>query len=75
MKLYLLSTVLLSGFKAFGKLWNPLSKAVPGNFQGSDGHSKHNCLQDRADFHMFEAWEIVLIFNTGISWPLWVNGT
>ena len=30
LKLQLLSAVLLSGFQSSGKLWNPLSKAVPG---------------------------------------------
>ena len=33
-------------FKAPGELWNPLSKAIPGKFYGSGGHSKHYCLQD-----------------------------
>ena len=28
-----------------------LSKAVPDEFHGSDGQSKRNCLQDRANFH------------------------
>ena len=34
-----------------GVLWNPLSEAEPGKFNGSSGHSKCNCLQDGADFH------------------------
>ena len=44
-------------------LWNPLSKAVPGKCHGSGGHSKCNCLHDRAQLHMSLAQQIVLIFN------------
>ena len=51
-------------FKAPWELWNPLSKAVPGKFHGSGGHSKCNCLQDQANFHRSWAWQIVHIFNT-----------
>ena len=39
-------------FKAPGELWNPLSKAVPGKFHRSGGHSKWNFLQDRASFQV-----------------------
>ena len=42
-------------FKAPWELWNPLSKAVPGNFHWSGRHSKCNCLQDRANFHRSQA--------------------
>ena len=45
-------------------LWNPLSKAVPGKSKRSGRHSKHNCLQDQANFHRSWARQIVLIFNT-----------
>ena len=51
-------------FKAPQELWNPPSKAVHGTLHGSDGHSKRNYLQDRANFHRSQAWQIVLIFNT-----------
>ena len=51
-------------FKTPQELWNPLIKAVPGTFRGSAGHSKRTCLKDRANFHKFRAWQIVLIFNT-----------
>ena len=51
-------------FKARRELWNPLSKAVPGKFHGSGGHSNRKCLQDRANFHRYGAWQIVLSFNT-----------
>ena len=72
------STVLLSGFqsclvlsysvdfKPAWELWNPLSKAVPGPFYGSGGHSKSNWLQGRANFHRCCAWQIILISNTAI---------
>ena len=53
-------------FKAVRELRNPLSKRVPGKFHGSDGHSKWNCLQDRANFHRSRAMPIVLIFNTAV---------
>ena len=47
-------------------LWNPLSKAVPSKFYGSGRHSKCNCLQDWANFHRSQAWQIVPILNTDI---------
>ena len=65
-KLYLLSIISLNGFQSSRDLWNPMSQAVPGKFHGSDGHSKRNYLQDRANFHTSEAWQIVPIFNTAI---------
>ena len=45
-------------FKAHRELWNPLNKVVhvPGKCHGSSGHSKRNCLQDRANFHRSRAW-------------------
>ena len=46
------------------ELRNPLSKAVRDKFNGFGGHSKYNCLQDQAYFHMSLVWEIVMIFNT-----------
>ena len=57
-------------FKAPQELWNPLSKAVPGKFHGSGGHSKCNCLQDRANFHRSQAWQIVRIFRQCCSLPV-----
>ena len=48
-------------FKALQELWNPLSKAVPGKFHGSGGHSKHKCLHA---FHGSQAWQIVLTLNS-----------
>ena len=54
-------------FKAHRELWNLLSKAVPGKLHVSCGHSKRNCLQDRANFHRFLAWQIVLISNPVIT--------
>ena len=54
--------------KAFRELWNPPSKAVPGKFLGSDGHSKCNCLQGRANFHRSRTWLIILIFNMVQIW-------
>ena len=54
-------------FKAPRELWNSMSKkAVTGKFHGSGGHIKLNCLQDQANFHRSQAWQIVLIFNSGI---------
>ena len=50
MKLYLLSTVLLSGFQSSMGALNPLSKRVPDQFVGSGGYSKRSCLQDWANF-------------------------
>ena len=50
-------------FKAPRELWNSMSKkAVTGKFHGSRGHIKHNCLQDQANFHRYQARQIVLIF-------------
>ena len=69
-KLHLLSTILLSGFQS--SLRNPLSKTVPGEFHGSGGQSKRNCLQERADFHRSRAWQIVLIFNAG-QWRIYAS--
>ena len=60
-KLNLLSTVLLN-FKAARELWNPLSKSIPGKFQGSARHCRCNCLQIRASFYRFGSWQMVLIF-------------
>ena len=51
-------------FKVPQELLNPLHKAVPGKFYGSGGQSKPNCLQDWANFHRSQAWQIVLIINT-----------
>ena len=56
-----------ANFKAPRELWNPLSKAVPSKFHGSVGHSKCNCLQNRANFHRSRAFQIALIFDTTIS--------
>ena len=36
-------------------------------FHGSDGHSKCNCLQDRAIFQRSRGWKNVIIFNTDIA--------
>ena len=36
-------------------------------------HSKHNCLQYRANFHRSWAWQIILICNTASYWMLF-NG-
>ena len=36
---------------------DPLNKAIPCKFHGSDGHSKHNCLHDQANFHRSHAWQ------------------
>ena len=60
-------------FKAPRELRNPVSKAVLGKFQGACGHSKYNCLQDRANFHKSGAWQVVLIFNT--VYMLYLNCT
>ena len=38
------------------ELWNPLSKAVPGKFDGSVRHSKHKCLQNQDNVHRPRAW-------------------
>ena len=53
-------------FKAPRQLLNLLSKAVPGRLNGSGEHIERNCLQDRANFHRFHAWQIVLICNAAI---------
>ena len=45
------------------KLWNPLSKTVPGKFHGSGGQSKPNCLKGRVNFHRSRAWQLPN-FNT-----------
>ena len=50
--------------KAARELWNPLSKAVPGEFRGPGGHSKRNFLKDWTNFLTSRAWQIVIIFNT-----------
>ena len=47
-KLHLLTTVLLSDFKAHRELWNPLRKAVSG---------KVSCLHDRAIFDGSRTWQ------------------
>ena len=44
--------------------------SVPGKFHRSAGHTKRNCLQDRASFYRFRAWHILLIFNTAPCWTL-----
>ena len=51
-----------------GSFENPLSKTVPGKIHGSGGHTKCNCLQDWVNFHRSRAWQIVLIFNTWITY-------
>ena len=51
-------------FNASRELWNPLSEAVSGKFDGSSWHSKHNSFQDWANFHRCRARQIVLISNT-----------
>ena len=48
-KLYLLSTILLRGFQ--NSIWALKSTDYgSGKFNGSDGQSKHSCLQDRVKF-------------------------
>ena len=49
--------------KATRQLQNPLSTTVAGKFQASGGHINCNRLQDPDNFHMYHAWQIVLIFN------------
>ena len=75
-KLHLLSAVLLVGLQRYRKLWNPLSKTVPGKFHQSVGHNKDNCWEDWAKFHRSRAWQIVLISNTAhlLWWPNWQCG-
>ena len=46
------------------KLCNPLNKVVPGQFHGSGGYSKRNCLQNQANSHKAWAWQIILILMT-----------
>ena len=41
-----------------------LSKALPGKIHRSGKHSKHSCLQDRANFHRSRAWQIALLAST-----------
>ena len=54
--------------------WNPLSKAAPDKFLGSGRRSKHNSLQNQANFHRSWAWQIVIIFDTDIFSPsLWYS--
>ena len=55
--------VLLIGFQSSPELQNPQSKAMPGKFHVSGGHSKHNCFQYRANFHSFRTKQIVLILT------------
>ena len=55
-------------FKGHQELWNPLSKAALGKFHGSDKHSIYNSLQDWNNLNRSEAWQIVLIFNTALSY-------
>ena len=50
-------------FKAPRELWNLLGKAVPDKFHRSGGHRKHNCWQNRANFHRSRAWRIVVILT------------
>ena len=64
---YLPSTV-LQDFRA-PELWNPPSEAVPGKFNGFNGHSEYICLQDQAYFRKFKAYKIILILKTvGGKW-------
>ena len=73
LKPHFLSIALLSGFKAPQELWNPISKAVCGKYHGSGGYTKHNCLQDWANFR---AWQIVLTLNAATVYTLkFVNGS
>ena len=51
-------------------LWNPRSEAAPGKFHRSTGHSECNRLKDEAKFHRSHAWEIIIIFNTVITWSI-----
>ena len=53
-------------FKNPLELWDPPSKAVPGKFHRSGRQSKCNYLLDRANFLKSQAWQNVLIFNTGL---------
>ena len=62
-KQHLLSTVSPSGFQNSQGVFK-LSKAVLGKFHDYGRHSKCSDLQDRAKFHRFRAWQIVLILNT-----------
>ena len=69
--LHLLRTVLLSGFQSSWELWNPPSKAIPGKFLGSGGHSKRNCVHYRANFHSSRAWQIVLVLTLFRWYDMW----
>ena len=60
-KLDFLSIVLLSSPAAL-----KTTKAVPGKFHKAGRSSKHNCLQDWANFHRSLPQQIVLILNTGM---------
>ena len=57
----------LTKYRLTQLIWNPPSKAAPGIYCRSSGHSKHNCLQDRVNFHRSRAWQIVLSFNTAFN--------
>ena len=70
-KLHLLSTVSLSGFRSSLGTFN---KALTGKFHGSDGHSKHNSLQNRANFYMSRVWQIVPILTLHFFFSLEGNG-
>ena len=41
----------------------------------SDGHQEHNLLQDRANFHRSQTWQIDLISNTASTWCLFIEMT
>ena len=51
--------------KLLRELWNPLSKAVPGQFHGSGRHSKCNCLQD-SQFSQISCRANCTNFYTGV---------
>ena len=40
-----------------------MSNAVPDTFHGFGGNSKHNCSQDRTNFHRSQARQIRVLFN------------
>ena len=48
-KQHLLSTAFLNGFETPWELRNPLSKAIPWEFHGYNGHSKHNWSHNRVN--------------------------
>ena len=55
-------------FKAPRKLWNPLSKAVPGKFHVSGRHNNCNCLQVWANYHRSQSYMANCPnFNTGVA--------